>query len=93
MPYPNAQLENQLRTCSMKVKISLPNTLRRRKRFPYALVAKGRRGKNNTFWIDMQMYKSQHENPIKSYHWKRYTDVMDAITYLAHSFICEYGIH
>lgn len=89
MPYPHAQLEHQLLTCSDKIKISLPENIRQR--FPYALVAKGCKGKNNNYWIQMQMYKSQHENPIKRYHWKLNTDVMEAITYLSHKFIEEYG--
>ena len=91
MTYPNARLENQLRTCSTRVKVSIPPHLK--ERFPYALVAKGHKSDNNTYWIIMQMHKSQHENPIKRYHWKTDTNVMEAITYLAHSFICEYGVH
>ena len=91
MTYPNAQLENQLRTCSTRVKVSIPHHMR--EKFPYALIAKGSKTDNNTYWIVMQMHKSQHENPIKKYHWKINTDVMEAITYLAHSFIREYSIN
>lgn len=91
MTYPNAQLGNQLRTCSTRVKVSIPHHMR--EKFPYALIAKGSKSDNNTYWIVMQMHKSQHENPIKKYHWKINTDVMEAITYLAHSFMREYSIH
>lgn len=91
MSYPNAHLENQLLTCSNKIKVTLPNNVR--EQFPYVLVAKGCKSDNNTYWIEMQMFKSQHENPIKRYHWKLNTDVMEAITYLAHKFIHEYSIN
>lgn len=87
----HVQLKDQLRTCSTRVKVSIPHDIR--DKFPYTLIAKGIKSENNTYWIVMQMYKSQHENPIKKYHWKINTDVMEAITYLAHGFIREYSIN
>jgi hypothetical protein len=89
MTYPNIHLENQLKTFSNKVKVTLPKNIR--KYFPYTLIVQGV-NKNNKYWIQMQMYKSQHENPIKIYHWKKDTDIIQAITYLASEFIKEYRI-
>ena len=86
----HTQLENQLKTCSLKIKVSLPKSIRNK--FPYPLIAKGYHSNDNNYWIEMQMYKSQEDNPIKRYHWKKDTDVMKAIIYLTNKFIEEYSI-
>lgn len=84
------KLEQQLRTCSTKIKLSLPPEIK--KILPYPLVVKGIKTKNKEYFIQMQMYKSQYENPIKTYHWKYHTNVREAIEILAIKFVEEYKI-
>lgn len=90
MPNPTIIIENQLRTCRTRIKITLPSDIKRI--FPYPLIAKGYKTKNNIYFISMQMHKSQHDNPIKRYHWKKHTDVMDALQTLTEQFIEEYKL-
>jgi hypothetical protein len=90
MPSPAIIIETQLRTCDTKIKIALPSEIKRI--LPYPLVAKGYKTKNNIYFISMQMYKSQYDNPIKRYHWKKDTDVMDALQTLTEQFIEEYRL-
>jgi hypothetical protein len=84
----NIKLENQLRSCNIRIKIGLPQTIQ--ERFPYVLIAKGYRNSRNKLFIRMQMFKSQTENPVKDYEWKKNTDVQEAIETLTRHFIMEY---
>jgi len=81
-------LERQLRTCRDKIKVSLPENVKQY--FPYTLTVKGYKSADNKYWIQMQMYKSQHENPIKRYRWKCDTYVIEAINDLSQRFVKEY---
>lgn len=86
----NEKLYNDLRSCSKKIKVTLPRNMK--SMFPFPLIAKGYKTAQNKYYIKMQMFKSQDCNPVKIYDWKRDTDVTEALETLARQFISEYAL-